>query len=85
MDHKDSNGRQISSIFMVLPTRKELPNYYQIIKKPIDLKKIKVGSLQNSSHLSWVYFKSGGITELTTAILFLRIECACLVFISHVI
>jgi len=42
VDHKDSNGRQISSIFMVLPTRKELPNYYLIIKKPIDLKKIKV-------------------------------------------
>ena len=42
VDYKDKNGRQISSIFMVLPTRKELPNYYQIIKKPIDLKKIKV-------------------------------------------
>ena len=26
---------------MVLPTRRELPEYYQIIKKPIDLKKIK--------------------------------------------
>ena len=42
VDHKDPNGRQISSIFMVLPTRKELPEYYQIIKKPIDLKKVKV-------------------------------------------
>ena len=26
---------------MILPTRRELPEYYQIIKKPIDLKKIK--------------------------------------------
>ena len=43
MDHKDAAGRQISGIFMVLPTRKELPEYYTIIKKPIDLKKIKVG------------------------------------------
>lgn len=42
VDYKDSDGRQVSSIFMVLPTRKELPEYYQIIKKPIDLKKIKV-------------------------------------------
>ena len=42
VDYKDSSGRQISSIFMVLPTRKELPQYYQIIKKPMDLKKIKV-------------------------------------------
>ncbi len=42
VDHRDLNGRQISSIFMILPTRKELPEYYQIIKKPIDLKKVKV-------------------------------------------
>ena len=48
VDYKDSNGRQISNIFMVLPTRKELPQYYQIIKKPMDLKKIKVSRL---SHL----------------------------------
>ena len=27
---------------MVLPTRRELPEYYQIIRKPIDFKKIKV-------------------------------------------
>lgn len=42
VDYKDADNRQISSIFMVLPTRKELPEYYQIIKKPIDLKKVKV-------------------------------------------
>ena len=42
VEHKDANGREVSGIFMVLPTRKELPNYYQLIKKPIDLKKIKV-------------------------------------------
>ena len=41
-DHRDGDGRQTSSIFMVLPTRKELPHYYQVIKKPVDLKKIKV-------------------------------------------
>ena len=42
VEAKNSSGRQISSIFMLLPTRRELPEYYQIIKKPIDLKKIKV-------------------------------------------
>lgn len=41
VEAKNSSGRQISSIFMLLPTRRELPEYYQIIKKPIDLKKIK--------------------------------------------
>ena len=29
--------------FMVLPTRKELPDYYQVIKLPMDMRKIKVG------------------------------------------
>ena len=42
VDHRDCTGRQITGIFMVLPTRKELPEYYQIIRKPIDFKKIKV-------------------------------------------
>lgn len=49
--YKDSDDRQISSIFMILPTRKELPEYYQIIKKPIDLKKVKVSC--PSSTRSW--------------------------------
>ena len=39
-----SADRQLSAIFMVLPTRKELPDYYQIIKKPIDLKKMRVST-----------------------------------------
>ena len=39
---QDDMGRRISDIFMILPTRRELPEYYHIIKKPIDLKKIKV-------------------------------------------
>ena len=39
---KIMNSSGISGIFMVLLMRRELPEYYQIIKKPIDLKKIKV-------------------------------------------
>ena len=45
VDYRDHTGRQIAGIFMVLPTRKELPEYYQIIRKPIDFKKIKVHML----------------------------------------
>jgi hypothetical protein len=31
---------------MQLPTKRELPDYYDIIKKPIDLKRIKVGKVR---------------------------------------
>ena len=54
VDYKDSSGRQISAIFMVLPTRKELTQYYQIIKKPMDLKKIKVCSVVCSVPCVWL-------------------------------
>ncbi len=43
VNYSDDTGRQISEVFVALPTRKELPQYYQIIRRPIDLKKIKVG------------------------------------------
>lgn len=31
----------MSDPFIQLPTRRELPDYYEIIKKPIDLKRIQ--------------------------------------------
>ncbi|KAJ7378679.1 Transcription activator BRG1 [Desmophyllum pertusum] len=37
----DSTTRNLAEIFMVLPTRKELPDYYQIIKHPVDIRKIR--------------------------------------------
>lgn len=37
-----SNGRQLSEVFIQLPSRKELPEYYELIRKPVDFKKIKV-------------------------------------------
>ena len=40
-----SYGRQLSAIFLVLPTRKDLPDYYQKIAKPIDFRKMKVSVL----------------------------------------
>ncbi len=37
-----SNGRQLSEVFIQLPSRKELPEYYELIRKPVDFRKIKV-------------------------------------------
>ncbi len=36
-----SDGRVLSDPFIQLPTRRDLPDYYEIIKKPIDLKRIQ--------------------------------------------
>ncbi|EDV22372.1 uncharacterized protein TRIADDRAFT_58909 [Trichoplax adhaerens] len=41
VNYTDSTGRRLSEIFMVLPSKRDLPDYYQIIKNPIDIKKIK--------------------------------------------
>lgn len=43
-----STTRNLAEIFMVLPTRKELPDYYQIIKHPVDIRKIRVMVLYSS-------------------------------------
>ncbi|CAG4925885.1 unnamed protein product [Colias eurytheme] len=40
IDHTDDNGRVLSEPFMKLPSRRELPDYYEVIKKPLDIKKI---------------------------------------------
>ena len=37
-----SDGRVLSEPFMVLPSKKELPDYYEVIKKTVDFRKIKV-------------------------------------------
>ena len=41
------SGRNLAEIFMVLPTRKELPDYYQVIKHPLDIRKIRVRAPQH--------------------------------------
>ncbi|XP_074643538.1 SWI/SNF-related matrix-associated actin-dependent regulator of chromatin subfamily A member 2-like [Tubulanus polymorphus] len=38
--YKDSDMRVLSEAFFQLPSRKDLPDYYEIIKKPVDFKKI---------------------------------------------
>ncbi|KHJ44621.1 Bromodomain protein [Trichuris suis] len=36
----DSKGRVLSTIFIKLPSKMEYPDYYEVIKKPIDMQKI---------------------------------------------
>uniref|UniRef100_A0A3Q2DT07 Protein polybromo-1 n=1 Tax=Cyprinodon variegatus TaxID=28743 RepID=A0A3Q2DT07_CYPVA len=37
----DRRGRRLSTIFLRLPSRSELPDYYATIKKPIDMERIR--------------------------------------------
>src|SRR5699024_4285998 len=39
-DYTDSKGRQLSPIFMKLPSRADFPDYYEVIRKPICLERI---------------------------------------------
>jgi len=39
--YTNSDGRCLIDPFVMLPTRKELPDYYQVIKTPIDVRKIQ--------------------------------------------
>uniref|UniRef100_A0A673YIA5 Bromo domain-containing protein n=1 Tax=Salmo trutta TaxID=8032 RepID=A0A673YIA5_SALTR len=43
----DKCGRLLSTIFLWLPSRAELPNYYIAIKKPVDMEKVKSHMLTN--------------------------------------
>ena len=40
IQYTDAEGRILSDPFMKLPSRQKLPDYYEIIKKPVDIKKI---------------------------------------------
>lgn len=37
----DNRGRRISAVFLRLPSRSELPDYYAAIKRPIDMERIR--------------------------------------------
>lgn len=39
--YEDSDGRVLSEPFMKLPSRRELPDYYGVIKRPMDIVKIQ--------------------------------------------
>uniref|UniRef100_A0A671R310 Probable global transcription activator SNF2L2 n=1 Tax=Sinocyclocheilus anshuiensis TaxID=1608454 RepID=A0A671R310_9TELE len=51
INYKDASGRQLSEVFVQLPSRKELPEYYELIRKPVDFKKIKE-RVRNHKHRS---------------------------------
>lgn len=46
-NYTDKRGRRLSTIFLRLPSRAELPDYYVAIKKPVDMEKIKSHMLSN--------------------------------------
>ncbi|KQK85164.1 transcription activator BRG1-like protein [Amazona aestiva] len=57
--YKDSSsGRQLSEVFIQLPSRKELPEYYELIRKPVDFKKIKTMVL---GCIHWCWFVPIGV------------------------
>lgn len=49
-------GRVLSEPFMKLPSKRELPDYYEVIKKPLDIKKImnriEDGKVSTKKHAS---------------------------------
>ena len=61
MEYTDGDGRQLSGHFWKLPSKKELPDYYEVIKRPVDIAKISrkieddkyedIAALQNDSKL----------------------------------
>lgn len=55
MKYADAEGRVLSQPFMKLPTRKELPDYYEVIKRPIDINKILV-RLQQDKYQVGLFF-----------------------------
>merc|ERR1719232_1103803 len=41
MTYRDADGRELAKPFIKLPSKNELPDYYNLIAVPVDLKKIK--------------------------------------------
>ncbi|XP_032996597.1 protein polybromo-1 isoform X7 [Lacerta agilis] len=46
-NYTDKRGRRLSAIFLRLPSRSELPDYYLTIKKPVDMEKIRSHMMAN--------------------------------------
>jgi len=53
--HSDSRGRRLADLFYRLPTPEDLPEYYRLIPKPVDLAGI------NSRLLGGEYATSGDL------------------------
>lgn len=50
-DYHDAKGRQLSLIFMKLPNKNEYPDYYEVIKQPMNMEKI-ASTLKNLGYES---------------------------------
>lgn len=57
-----SLGRQIGKGFVQLPSRKEAPEYYELIRKPVDFRRIRVSARQRAGPAS----RSGPTLALTS-------------------
>lgn len=51
-------GRQISKGFVQLPSRKEVPEYYELIRKPVDFRRIRVNLNRYQLHKSHLLLPS---------------------------
>jgi SWI/SNF-related matrix-associated actin-dependent regulator of chromatin subfamily A protein 2/4 len=60
--YTDSDGRLLSEPFMKLPPRKDYPDYYDIIKKPIDINKI-LGRIEDGKVSTLRGGREAGLTD----------------------
>ncbi len=54
---KDSNRRQRCELFMHLPTKSDLPDYYAVITRPISLYSVKERLRMGNVYTSWALFR----------------------------
>eukprot|EP00301_Raphidiophrys_heterophryoidea_P025290 c8452_g1_i1.p1 GENE.c8452_g1_i1~~c8452_g1_i1.p1 ORF type:complete len:1079 (-),score=318.70 c8452_g1_i1:54-3248(-) len=47
LDAQDQDGRRVSDLFVELPSRSELPDYYRVIKQPVDLRSVELSLANN--------------------------------------
>ena len=50
--YTDRHGRTLSTVFLTLPSKIDYPDYYEIIHKPIDLKRIESRHYSSINELS---------------------------------
>ena len=57
--YQDQDGRVLSEPFMKLPSKKELPDYYEVIRRPVDIVKIlsKIDSEKASPFSQGIFFR----------------------------
>ena len=50
--YTDRHGRVLSTVFFALPSKLDYPDYYEIIQKPIDLKRIELRQYSSINDLA---------------------------------